>query len=209
MLLCLFSFLSASFYVIFARMTNARQNLILRGLRTDEIREQQTRRGLTQQELDFIGEITYSDEVFKDMNCQDEVNCTECSICLGKFNAMEAVRFLPPPCCHCFHVTCIDEWFKQKTSCPNCKRDIKQIIMGGDGTDEEIHNDNQRTIRISRSDIQAMQMLFTRINQTPVSRGLVELRRIINRGGNNNTNNNNNNNNRSSIYFAQIPQEEV
>ena len=189
-------------------MANARQNLILRGLRTDGIREQQIRRGLNQQELDFIGEITYSDDVFKDMNCQDEVNCTECSICLGKFNAMEAVRLLPPPCCHCFHVTCIDEWFKQKTSCPNCKRDIKQILMGGDGTDEEIHNDNQRTIRISRNDIQAMQMLFTRINQTPVSRGLVELRRIINRGGNNN-NNDNNNNNRSDINFAQIPQDEV
>lgn len=190
LLLFLFFFFSASLYVVFARMNTARQNLILRGMRLDETNREQTARGLNDKELTFIGEVSYTEGLFKD-------GLAECSICLGKFkDEPSSLRFLPPPCGHVFHQVCIDEWFKFHLQCPICKRNIRQIIEGGEGYEIQTET-TRRPLRVSSQDIQAIQMLLNRMNnQTPaVNRGLVELRRMLsNRGGNN---------------FSRIPDHEV
>jgi len=47
----------------------------------------------------------------------------DCSICLESFQRGDTVRELP--CKHCFHRSCIDEWFKRerfrRRTCPLCK----------------------------------------------------------------------------------------
>eukprot|EP01038_Epipyxis_sp_PR26KG_P010025 gene10025-13481_t len=55
-----------------------------------------------------------------------------CSICLSEFVEGNTCRLLPDPCGHMFHQECIDEWFKQSSACPLCKRSIKNIIQGND-----------------------------------------------------------------------------
>ena len=41
----------------------------------------------------------------------------ECSICLGEFKKKEKIARLG--CLCVFHKSCIDDWIKQKPSCPN------------------------------------------------------------------------------------------
>ncbi|KAH0461132.1 hypothetical protein IEQ34_008707 [Dendrobium chrysotoxum] len=43
-----------------------------------------------------------------------------CPVCLSEFKDGEAVRFLPE-CGHCFHVECIDRWFRVHSTCPVCR----------------------------------------------------------------------------------------
>ncbi|PKU84295.1 RING-H2 finger protein ATL20 [Dendrobium catenatum] len=43
-----------------------------------------------------------------------------CPVCLSEFKDGEAVRFLPE-CGHCFHVECIDMWFRVHSTCPVCR----------------------------------------------------------------------------------------
>ncbi|GFZ07991.1 C3H4 type zinc finger protein [Actinidia rufa] len=42
-----------------------------------------------------------------------------CCICLAKYAENDELRELP--CCHFFHVECIDKWLKINASCPLCK----------------------------------------------------------------------------------------
>ena len=42
----------------------------------------------------------------------------ECPVCACEFEDGEVVRKLP--CSHAFHQECIDTWFEQSTTCPNC-----------------------------------------------------------------------------------------
>lgn len=37
-------------------------------------------------------------------------NKTDCLVCMSEFEAGEQLRTLP--CCHIYHVTCIDEWLR-------------------------------------------------------------------------------------------------
>ncbi|CAI5479826.1 unnamed protein product [Closterium sp. Yama58-4] len=46
----------------------------------------------------------------------------ECTVCLSDFNEMELVRSLP--CTHRFHVSCIDHWLADRTTCPVCRVDL-------------------------------------------------------------------------------------
>ena len=43
-----------------------------------------------------------------------------CAICLKKIKSGQMINLLA--CKHIFHKTCSDEWFKNKTECPYCKR---------------------------------------------------------------------------------------
>ncbi|KAH0461219.1 hypothetical protein IEQ34_008794 [Dendrobium chrysotoxum] len=56
-----------------------------------------------------------------------------CPVCLSEFEDGEAVRF-PPECGHCFHVECIDMWFRWHSTCPVCRHDALfktfQIVEG-------------------------------------------------------------------------------
>lgn len=47
----------------------------------------------------------------------------QCSICLESFQAGDRIRMIP--CLHKFHVTCIDQWFRQSHHCPVCKYEIR------------------------------------------------------------------------------------
>ena len=42
----------------------------------------------------------------------------ECPVCTCEFEDGDIVRKLP--CSHAFHQECIDTWFEQSTTCPNC-----------------------------------------------------------------------------------------
>lgn len=46
----------------------------------------------------------------------------DCVICMSRFQTSDYVRLLP--CCHKFHVSCIDTWLAKSVSCPVCKNDI-------------------------------------------------------------------------------------
>ena len=47
----------------------------------------------------------------------------DCSICLGNFLIGQEICTLP--CFHIFHIKCISDWFKKKTTCPICLCSIK------------------------------------------------------------------------------------
>ncbi|CAI5479806.1 unnamed protein product [Closterium sp. Yama58-4] len=47
----------------------------------------------------------------------------ECAVCICDFNGGELVRSLP--CTHRFHVSCIDHWLADRTTCPVCRVDLK------------------------------------------------------------------------------------
>ncbi|XP_052177401.1 E3 ubiquitin-protein ligase At4g11680-like [Diospyros lotus] len=48
----------------------------------------------------------------------------ECCICLCKFKEKEEIRQLP--CCHIFHLKCVDQWLRIISSCPLCKQEINR-----------------------------------------------------------------------------------
>jgi len=45
-----------------------------------------------------------------------------CAICLCDFEPQDSIKKLAV-CHHAFHTECIDQWFKQKPNCPNCRKD--------------------------------------------------------------------------------------
>jgi len=49
-------------------------------------------------------------------------SCTECAICLEEFQVNEGVANLP--CNHLFHIACVQEWFKNNTTCPICRNNL-------------------------------------------------------------------------------------
>ncbi|CAI7841003.1 unnamed protein product, partial [Closterium sp. NIES-53] len=46
----------------------------------------------------------------------------ECTVCLSDFFERDLVRTLP--CAHRFHVSCIDHWLADRTTCPVCRVDL-------------------------------------------------------------------------------------
>jgi Ring finger domain len=46
----------------------------------------------------------------------------ECPICLDAYQLQDRVRRIP--CCHEFHVQCIDPWLAQRAVCPVCKMQV-------------------------------------------------------------------------------------
>jgi hypothetical protein len=54
--------------------------------------------------------------------CRSGAAPIECPVCLELLKADEMVRALP--CCHSFHIQCIDPWLATNHTCPVCKHDL-------------------------------------------------------------------------------------
>lgn len=51
---------------------------------------------------------------------------SECAVCLSEFEEKEIVRLLPK-CNHCFHIECIDMWFRSHSTCPLCRSPVEKM----------------------------------------------------------------------------------
>ena len=49
----------------------------------------------------------------------------ECSICCTDFEDGDQIKILQ--CLHTHHRKCIDEWFKKKSICPDCKFNLRSL----------------------------------------------------------------------------------
>eukprot|EP01018_Ginkgo_biloba_P028867 Gb_20666 [translate_table: standard] len=76
--------------------------------------------GMKKKALRALPSINYG----KDPRLPD--SATDCPICLGEFVEGETVRVLPK-CKHCFHLQCIDTWFKSHSSCPTCRHSLLYV----------------------------------------------------------------------------------
>ncbi|KAM0888170.1 hypothetical protein ACQ4PT_028520 [Festuca glaucescens] len=50
----------------------------------------------------------------------------ECSICISALVAGDKVKALPP-CGHCFHPDCVDDWLRSHPSCPLCRTTLLPV----------------------------------------------------------------------------------
>ena len=48
-----------------------------------------------------------------------------CAICLVNLENNDKIRRLP--CKHLFHSDCVMNWFKERMSCPVCRKDLAQV----------------------------------------------------------------------------------
>ncbi|XP_040995286.1 RING-H2 finger protein ATL8-like isoform X1 [Juglans microcarpa x Juglans regia] len=62
----------------------------------------------------------YSDEFF---SVAEDAQCT---VCLAEFRGEDILRILPY-CGHSFHVTCIDIWLQQHSTCPVCRISLREF----------------------------------------------------------------------------------
>lgn len=49
-----------------------------------------------------------------------------CIVCLAEFRGEDILRILPY-CGHSFHVTCIDIWLQQHSTCPVCRISLREF----------------------------------------------------------------------------------
>lgn len=93
----------------------------LRSYRLRHRRRRPPRHIMSSREVKALPSLIFTSVV--DDNCTSET----CAVCLEDYTAGEKLRVLP--CCHKFHVLCIDSWLTRwRTFCPVCKRDIKASI---------------------------------------------------------------------------------
>lgn len=64
---------------------------------------------------------------------------TQCSICQESTTNALAIR----QCGHCFHPTCIQQWFTLNPRCPVCRYDIRDFQPNGlvEANDRSMHSD--------------------------------------------------------------------
>jgi hypothetical protein len=94
-----------------------------------------SRRGLSEFECEALGLVVFTKSLLKngngavkDDNVATPVDTNDCPICLMELQEGMICRMLPEPCGHIFHQQCIDQWFKQSTVCPLCKRSMKMVF---------------------------------------------------------------------------------
>lgn len=66
---------------------------------------------------------------------------TNCAICQENVTCATRIR----PCGHCFHSSCIREWFSMNPRCPVCRHDIRDLQRGDSHTtnDNRVHTDEE------------------------------------------------------------------
>ncbi|KAJ4843766.1 hypothetical protein Tsubulata_034601 [Turnera subulata] len=62
----------------------------------------------------------YNDELF---SAAEDAQCT---VCLAEYHSEDILRILPY-CGHSFHVTCIDIWLQQHSTCPVCRISLREF----------------------------------------------------------------------------------
>ncbi|KAI4346669.1 hypothetical protein L6164_007546 [Bauhinia variegata] len=62
----------------------------------------------------------YSDEFFS--GAEDY----QCTVCLSDYHGEDILRILPY-CGHSFHMTCIDKWLHQHSTCPVCRISLREF----------------------------------------------------------------------------------
>ncbi|KAJ7970544.1 RING-H2 finger protein [Quillaja saponaria] len=50
----------------------------------------------------------------------------QCTVCLSEYHGEDILRILPY-CGHSFHVTCIDIWLQQHSTCPVCRISLREL----------------------------------------------------------------------------------
>lgn len=55
----------------------------------------------------------------------DSLVCCRCTACLEEYHDDDILRILPY-CGHSFHVTCIDIWLQQHSTCPICRMSLRE-----------------------------------------------------------------------------------
>ena len=70
-------------------------------------------RGLSEKQIEILPVSHYLKANF------DEKDCV---ICQESFKTLEKIKKLP--CCHFFHVNCIDTWLRQEKKCPFCNKEV-------------------------------------------------------------------------------------
>ncbi|TYH73331.1 hypothetical protein ES332_D05G321800v1 [Gossypium tomentosum] len=50
----------------------------------------------------------------------------QCTVCLSEYRCEDVLRILPY-CGHSFHVTCIDLWLQQHSTCPVCRISLREL----------------------------------------------------------------------------------
>lgn len=50
----------------------------------------------------------------------------QCTVCLSEYRREDVLRILPY-CGHSFHVTCIDLWLQQHSTCPVCRISLREL----------------------------------------------------------------------------------
>ncbi|MCO5574744.1 hypothetical protein L7F22_028534 [Adiantum nelumboides] len=82
----------------------------------------QQERGLEQEVMERLPLYQLPHALFHH-HAQSVRNGEACPICLSPLLEGHFVRVLPP-CCHTFHLPCIDQWFLTHSNCPLCRMGI-------------------------------------------------------------------------------------
>lgn len=77
---------------------------------------------------------------FTKMCTNDEIN-EDCSICYSDYTEMKS-QIVMPICNHKFHSVCQTEWFKRKTTCPLCNRNLRESLMEMMSSENDANSSN-------------------------------------------------------------------
>jgi Ring finger domain len=100
-----------------------------------------SRDSLIKEELSMIHEYTFENKGGTNEECEDG-GCSDCAVCLTRFEVGDRCRELPRPCGHRFHKDCIDAWLIKSARCPLCNRSILLILSQSSSEAEAIHSVN-------------------------------------------------------------------